>query len=132
MLMSKEKQAVVQLVISGTDLCTGTLVNNTRRDKTPYLITAGHCILTTSEAQETVFSFNYESPFCGNGGSVNGYASQTMTGAILRSRSDSLDFALVELETMPPPEYRPYYAGWDCSKTGSCFNQGHSSSERGC
>ena len=117
MLMSKEKQAVVQLVISGTDLCTGTLVNNTRRDKTPYLITAGHCILTTSEAQETVFSFNYESPFCGNGGSVNGYASQTMTGAILRSRSDSLDFALVELETMPPPEYRPYYAGWDCSKT---------------
>lgn len=41
-MMSKEKQAVVQLVISGTDLCTGTLVNNTKRDKSPYLITAGH------------------------------------------------------------------------------------------
>jgi len=116
-LMLKEKQAVVQLVIAGTDLCTGTLVNNTKRDKTPYLITAGHCMLTASDAQQTVFSFNYESPFCGTGSSVNGYADQTLTGSILRSRSDSLDFALVELETMPPPEYRPYFAGWDHSKT---------------
>ena len=113
----KEKQAVVQLVIAGTDLCTGTLVNNTKRDKTPYLLTAGHCILTASDAQQTVFSFNYESPFCGKSGSVNGYADQTMTGSILRARSDSLDFALVELEMEPPAEYRPYYMGWDHSKT---------------
>ena len=116
-LMNKEKQAVVQLIISGTDLCTGTLVNNTKRDKTPYLITAGHCILTAENAQQTVLTFNYESPFCGTNGSTNGYADQTMTGAILRARSDSLDFALVELEMLPPPEYRPYYAGWDHSKT---------------
>jgi hypothetical protein len=117
MVMNKEKQAVVQLVIAGTDLCTGTLVNNTKRDKTPYLITAGHCILTATDAQKTVFSFNYESPFCGKGGSTNGYADQTMTGSILRARSDSLDFALVELEMLPPPEYRPYYVGWDHSTT---------------
>jgi V8-like Glu-specific endopeptidase len=116
-MVSKEKQAVVQLVIAGTELCTGTLVNNTKRDKTPYLITAGHCITSASEAQQTVFSFNYESPFCGTGNSVNGFADQTMTGSILRARSDSLDFALVELEMLPPPEYRPYYAGWDHSKT---------------
>jgi V8-like Glu-specific endopeptidase len=112
----KEKQAVVQLVIGGTDLCTGTFVNNTKRDKTPYLLTAGHCIFNATDAQQTVFSFNYESPFCGQNGSVNGYADQTMTGSILRARSDSLDFALVELEMAPPPEYRPYYAGWDHSK----------------
>ena len=116
-VVSKEKQAVVQLVIAGTELCTGTLVNNTKRDKTPYLITAGHCIASASDAQQTVFSFNYESPFCGSGNSVNGFADQTMTGSILRARSDSLDFALVELEMLPPPEYRPYYAGWDHSKT---------------
>lgn len=116
-IVSKEKQAIVQLVIAGTELCTGTLVNNTKRDKTPYLITAGHCITSASEAQQTVFSFNYESPFCGTGNSVNGFADQTMTGSILRARSDSLDFALVELEMLPPPEYRPYYAGWDHSKT---------------
>lgn len=115
--LKREKQSVVQLVIGGTDLCTGTFVNNTKRDKTPYLITAGHCIQKASDAQQTVFTFNYESPFCGQKGSVNGYADQTMTGSILRARSDSLDFALVELEMIPPPEYRPYYAGWDHNKT---------------
>jgi V8-like Glu-specific endopeptidase len=112
-----EKQAVVQLVIAGTDLCTGTFVNNAKLDKTPYLLTAGHCILKASDAQQTVFSFNYESPFCGQNGSTNGFADQTMTGAILRARSDSLDFALIELEMIPPASYRPYYAGWDRSKT---------------
>lgn len=116
-MMLKEKQAVVQLVIAGTDLCTGTLLNNAQRDKTPYLITAGHCIFSAADAQQTVFSFNYESPYCGKTGSLNGYADQTMTGAILRARSDSLDFALVELEMLPPPDYRPYYVGWDHSKT---------------
>ena len=115
-VVSKEKQAVVQLVIAGVDLCTGTLVNNTKRDKTPYLITAGHCIMSATDAQQTVFTFNYESPFCGTNGSANGYVDQTMTGSILRARSDSLDFALVELEMMPPPEYRPYFAGWDNTK----------------
>ncbi len=116
-VLLKEKQSVVQLVIAGTDLCTGTLVNNTKRDKTPYLITAGHCIQKATDAQKTVFSFNYESPYCGQPASMNGYADQSMTGSILRARSDSLDFALVELEMMPPPEYMPYYAGWDNSKT---------------
>lgn len=115
-MMLKEKQAVVQLVIGGTNLCTGTLVNNSQRDKTPYLITAGHCIFNAMDAQQTVFSFNYESPNCGKNGSLNGFADQTMTGSILRARSDSLDFALVELEMLPPPDYRPYYAGWDRSK----------------
>lgn len=117
LVMNVEKQAVVQLVIGGIDLCTGTLVNNTTRDKTPYILTAGHCIQRASDAQTTVFTFNYESPYCGKNGSANGYVDQTMTGSILRARSDSLDFALVELEMMPPPEYRPYYAGWDHSKT---------------
>lgn len=109
-----EKQAVVSLIVAGRELCTGTLVNNTSQNKTPYLLTAGHCIANATDAQQTVFCFNYESPSCGNGGSsVNGYADQTLSGSILKSRSDSLDFALVQLETLPPAEYRPYYAGWN-------------------
>ena len=122
-VVSDEKQAVVQLVIAGTDLCSGTFVNNTKRDKTPYLITAGHCIQNASDAQKTVFSFNYESPYCGKNSSTNGFGDQSMTGSILRARSDSLDFALVELEMMPPPEYRPYYVGWDHSKTTPPFTR---------
>ncbi|HEY3389081.1 MAG TPA: trypsin-like peptidase domain-containing protein, partial [Prolixibacteraceae bacterium] len=110
---AKEKQSVVSLIVAGRELCTGTLVNNTRQDKTPYLLTAGHCIANAADAQTTVFCFNYESPSCGNGeSSLNGYADQTLSGAILKARSDSLDFALVQLETPPPAEFRPYFAGW--------------------
>lgn len=114
----KEKQAVVDLIIAGHRLCTGALINNARQDKTPYIITAGHCITSASDAQQTLICFNYESPYCGNGkSSLNGYGDQTLNGTILKARSDSLDFALVELETIPPPEFRPFYAGWN--KSGS-------------
>jgi lysyl endopeptidase len=109
-----EKQSVVSLIVGGRELCTGTLINNTRQDKTPYLITAGHCITNAADAQQTLFCFNYESPVCGNGeSSLNGYADQTLSGAILKARSDSLDFALLQLETAPPAEFRPYFAGWN-------------------
>jgi len=111
-----EKQAVVSLLVAGRELCTGTLINNTSQNKTPYLLTAGHCIENAVDAQTTIFCFNYESPSCGNGeSSLNGYADQTLSGAILKARSDSLDFALVQLETAPPAEFRPYYAGWNRS-----------------
>jgi hypothetical protein len=33
----------------------------------------------------------------------------------MKAHSDSLDFALVELSLIPPPDYRPYYAGWNRS-----------------
>jgi lysyl endopeptidase len=108
------KQSVLFLIINGSELCTGTLINNTKQDKTPYLLTAGHCIENASDAKKTVFCFNYESPGCGNGeSSLDGYVDQSLSGAILKARSDSLDFTLVQLETAPPAKYRPYYAGWN-------------------
>ncbi len=114
-----EKQAVVCLLINGETLCTGTLLNNTSQDKTPYLLTAGHCITNQLDAQHTVFCFNYESPACGDGkngkSSINGYVDQTLTGGFLKARSDSLDFSLVQLESTPPATFRPYYAGWNHS-----------------
>lgn len=115
-LIEKDKQGVVRLIISGRELCTGTMINNTDEDKTPYLITAGHCIENVQDASQTVFYFNYESPDCGKGlGSIDGHVDQTLSGSILKARSDSLDFALLEMDDLPPPEYRPYYAGWDMS-----------------
>lgn len=114
--IQKEKQSVVCLIVAGRELCTGTLINNTKQDKTPYLLTAGHCIESAFDAQRTVFCFNYESPSCGNGsGSLDGYADQSLSGAFLKARSDSLDFALLQLETAPPADFRPYFAGWNRS-----------------
>jgi len=114
--LAVQKQAEVRLIIAGSELCSGTMVNNVTEDKTPYLITAGHCIGSKTDAEQTVFYFNYESPDCGqNLGSIDGYVDQTVSGSILRARSDSLDFALVEMQSMPPANYRPYFSGWNNS-----------------
>ena len=105
-----ESNATCRILISGTDLCTGALVNNTNEDGTPYVYTAAHCINTNEEADESIFLFNYESPYCGE---IDGDASHSLGGSILRAASDSLDFSLVELNEAPPPSYRPYYLGWE-------------------
>ncbi|MDD4107250.1 MAG: T9SS type A sorting domain-containing protein [Prolixibacteraceae bacterium] len=103
------KDAVCRF-ISGIEICTGTLINNTAENQKPYLITAAHCIKKPEDAQTAVFTFNYESPYCGI---IDGDPSNSISGAVIRAFSDSLDFALLELSIIPPPEFRPYYAGWD-------------------
>ncbi len=94
------------------ELCTGTLMNNTANDGKPYLITAAHCIENSIQAQESLFLFNYESPYCG---SFDGDNTHSLEGSSLKAKYDSLDFSLVELSVAPPNYFRPYYAGWDVS-----------------
>jgi lysyl endopeptidase len=106
----KDTKDAVCRYISGTEICTGTLVNNTAEDQKPYIITAAHCFKQPEDAQTAVFTFNYESPYCGI---IDGDPSNSISGAVIRAFSDSLDFALLELSLVPPPEFRPYYAGWD-------------------
>ena len=104
------RNAVCRIIVKGNDLCTGTLVNNTSLDETPYMLTAYHCIDTESAANATVFLFNFESPTCST---IIGDVSRSMSGSSLRASFDSLDFALVRLGTKVPVAYRPYYAGWN-------------------
>lgn len=109
----RESGAICRILINssnGGDLCTGALVNNTNEDGTPYVYTAGHCIDDNDQANNSVFLFNYESPYCGE---IDGDASHSLSGSVLKAASDSLDFSLVELYTTPPPSYRPYFLGWE-------------------
>ncbi len=106
------QNSVCRIMIAGRELCTGTLMNNTAADGKPYVLTAGHCIGSESLAKSSLFHFNYESPYCG---SLDGDISHSISGSSLRAYSDSLDFALVELSALPPPPFRPYYAGWNRS-----------------
>lgn len=94
------------------EVCTGMLINNTANNGKPYVITAAHCIENSTQAQESLFLFNYESPYCG---SVDGDNTHSLEGSSLKARYDSLDFSLVELSVAPPDYFRPYYAGWDVS-----------------
>ncbi|MQY78008.1 MAG: T9SS type A sorting domain-containing protein [Bacteroidetes bacterium] len=112
-IWQKEKYAVCRIIVGGSELCSGSLVNNTKNDTVPYFLTAFHCIENNEQAQVTIFFFDYESPYCdGPDGSVL----KTLSGATLKATSDeNLDFSLVELSKIPPFLYKPYYAGWNNS-----------------
>ncbi len=109
-----QKYSVCRLIIerpTSKIRCTGTLMNNTRLDETPYILTAGHCINDEYSANRTIAYFDYESPYCdGPDGQIH-----SISGSTLRSRAENLDFSLVELSEKPPIEFSPLYAGWDAT-----------------
>ncbi|MDA3890808.1 MAG: trypsin-like peptidase domain-containing protein [Salinivirgaceae bacterium] len=108
------KRAVCRMISNNTGLCTGTLLNNTNKDQTPYILTADHCFINGKTPENTVYYFNYESPSCnGSDGSV----AQTISGseliAVKNNGGSYLDFTLVELSALVPVSYKPFFAGWD-------------------
>ena len=111
-------------------LCTGSLVNNTAEDKTPYFLTAEHCVQSEADARDMVFYWNYQNQSCRSPGSTdNGTVTnddpldQTSTGAILRARYGSVhqdgdiagkpDLTLVEIDDQIPLNYQVYFNGWN-------------------
>lgn len=113
-----EKRGVAHIVfrVGPTNwyVCTGSLVNNTNQDATPYFLTANHCGGDASAADRNVwqFYFNYERPTCGSGTAPQ---NQTITGCELKSTgpiSGGSDFQLLLLSNNVPENYAPYYNGW--------------------
>jgi lysyl endopeptidase len=109
------KHSVCRLLVNGNELCSGVLLNNTAQDGKPYLYTVNHCIGNQSDAATTLAVFNYESPYC-NGPDAT--ITQSLSSATLHATSDKLDFTLMELNSMPPASYHPYYAGWKRIENG--------------
>ncbi len=109
--IQQQKYSTCRVLYNNTNRCTGTLINNTLQDGTPYILTGGHCIKNQSDAESAIFAFDYESPYCeGPDGKM-----KSISGSTLLSRSSNLDFALVQLSETPPADYYPVYAGWDAS-----------------
>lgn len=117
-------RSVVLLIINGNTACTGTLVNNTSDDETPYLLTAMHCLNTDAkvsmdwdyyvEKSGTIITFfNYQRSVCGS--KLRGVEEMSMAITSLRAVIEGKDIALLELENTPPAHYNVYYAGWDMS-----------------
>ncbi len=127
-----EKHAVVLYQFDEDDgysyVCTGTLINNTANDATPYLLTAAHCICNQSQAASVVTYFNFELSSDGNSPSPF----QTLSGAELiafptkthrwglrdfagiripENDYNDYDISLLKLNTIPPKSYLPYYMG---------------------
>ena len=109
-----EKRAVCKIIINGTDMCTGALINNARQDGAPYVLTANHCINSEFDANKSIYFFNYESDECYG---FYGPLDQSISGSGLLATApmQKLDFSLIQLSENPPAEFRPYFAGWDKS-----------------
>jgi len=104
----------------GTFWCTGSLVNNTSNDDTPYILTANHCGYnsTEQELQQWIFYFNYESPECTTIGIQN---PKSLIGVTLKAHSgDQLtigsDFYLVRMNESIPDSFRVFFNGWSRSE----------------
>lgn len=109
-----DKRAVAMILTSGgSRICTGSLINNTRQDQTPYFLTANHCLGGEST---WIFMFNYESPTCTN---IDGPTWMTVSGSTLKANNSYSDFALLLLSTAPPDSYNVYFAGWSAVDTAS-------------
>lgn len=97
--------------------CSGSLVNNTAQDGTPYFLTAEHCGGSASSADRNqwAFRFNFEHPGCEDTGTPS---TQEITGCSLIAKGlidGGSDMQLVKLNLTPPASFEPYYNGWDKS-----------------
>lgn len=120
-------RGVVALIINGTTYCTGSLINNSANNGTPYLITATHCINRDYDATflanrkydimagTVVAFFGYQSPVCEK--EIRGPVQMTMASADSVLISERYDISLLKFKQAPPPEYQPYYLGWNVSSS---------------
>lgn len=123
----EQRKATMRIIIpiggGYVGFCTGTLINNTKGDCTPYVLTATHCEednnKVNSAFSQWIFYFNFEAPDCaGNGTAPN---NQTMTGANFVARadynanSDAIigDFLLLQLRNKVPSSFGAFFAGWN-------------------
>ncbi len=113
-----EKKGVARILIKAGfsyGWCSGSLVNNTNQDLTPYFLTADHCGegASSSDLNLWTFYFNYEGSACSNPSSEP--SSNSIVGGTLKAHggdggSTGSDFFLLELSSSPSGAY---YNGWN-------------------
>lgn len=120
------KKAVALLNLGNGHLCSASLINNALNDKTPYLLTANHCLDNSNPALWSVrFNWVSPTPVCATGGDSGDLQTNfTVSGAELKAKSSLSDFALVELFNPIPESWDVAFAGWDNSDTNPMFEVG--------
>jgi len=118
-----QKKGVAEIFVissEGGGFCSGTLVNNTANDGTPYFLTADHCggVDGNGFFNRWEFYFNFESPNCNNPTSEPDY--DVVGGCTLKARpsgaqASGTDFLLLQLNTTEDnlEQIGAYYNGWD-------------------
>jgi len=109
--------------------CSGSLINNVRNDRKPYLLTADHCGQNTTafDISRWIFYFNYETTDCEN--PILEPFSKSITGASLVAHGGNggdtgSDFFLVLLKNNIPSSFNAYFNGWSREVTPSPSGSG--------
>ena len=100
------------VVQGGMGWCSGSLINNTRQDGTPYILSASHCSdsYIPDYSLWTVY-FNYESPDCNNLSTEP--VLQSLQGCVARANRKESDFLLLEMYQRVPTAFNAYFNGWN-------------------
>ena len=124
----KQKRGVVKLVVKDSNSvlmwCSGSMINNTSNDGTPYLLTANHCgkAARAVDLSQWLFYFNYEMPGCEN----TTAAGSSLLGAMFKAHGltedAGSDFFLVKLSESIPDSLNVYFNGWN--RTEAISNTG--------
>lgn len=111
-----EVHAVALLSRDGSTVCTGSMVNNTAQDTTPYFLTANHCGVNAGNAASLIVYWNFENSVCrgipGGNGNGDGTLTDFQTGSFFRAAFATSDFTLVELDEDPNPDWNVSFNGW--------------------
>ncbi|WP_084677509.1 T9SS type A sorting domain-containing protein [Altibacter lentus] len=120
------KKAITLLNLGNGYLCTASLVNNTAADKTPFLLTANHCLQDSNpEFWSVRFNWISPTPVCGEEAeSADIQTNFTMSGGQVRASNTKSDFALVELFNRIPESWDIAFAGWNNSDAMPQFEVG--------
>src|SRR5258705_4494856 len=105
-----EKNAVARIVFNdnGVYVCTGTLLNDFAEDRTPYFLTANHCVDSQAVAQTVEAYWFYQTTSC-NSGVLRSWV-HSPPGANLLVTQGSNDFSLIRLQNNAPGG--AYFSGW--------------------
>jgi lysyl endopeptidase len=105
-----ENNAVARILFNsnGPHLCTGTLLNNLAQDRTPYFLTANHCVNSQAVAQTVETYWFYQTTSCNSGVLQSWFHSPP--GAQLLATQTSNDFSFMRLQTGAPGGV--FFSGW--------------------
>lgn len=97
--------------ISGADdlWCSATLIDAENHDKTPYLLTAHHCLATQSEAESLEVFWKYQTSTCGGAPPALTSVPRSAVTTLLKTGTTS-DFTLLMIEGTLPSGL--FWAGW--------------------
>jgi hypothetical protein len=112
-----------------TGFCSGSLVNNTAEDCTPYILSAHHCAVndnninsTPADMDQWIFRFNFQNNTCGSPVAIGSYSMIGCSKVARSTNNDGIkasDYILLELNDPIDETRAPYFNGWDATGAGS-------------